>query len=166
MPDATGTPAAPDATPADDLAAFLAARYDEAQALAEAATPGPWTAIVHTTDDQGIIIDSHYPPGNGHILGSAIMSDDETRNRENAAHIAATDPAHRLRDIALKRAILAEHKHYPAFTPDEYDFGCGVCHDNGDYGVCGYGWCATVRHLGTEFSDHPDYRPEWKPDGT
>jgi Family of unknown function (DUF6221) len=61
-----------------------------------------------------------------------------------------------LRMVEAGRAILAEHAGgYPGY--------CAVCHAGG------FDWdperwpCATVRALAAVYSDHPDYRDEWKP---
>ena len=69
-----------------------------------------------------------------------------------------------LREVAAKRAILAEHAPgYPTTYPKPSGQPtCGVCHAGG------FEWepekwpCATVRALGAVWSDHPDWR-EWKP---
>jgi hypothetical protein len=78
------------------------------------------------------------------------------------------DPARVLREVEAGRAILAAH------GPDPIGkFGgvqeprCLVCLTDRD----GYEeqweadpWpCATLRHLAAIYSDHPDYRQEWKP---
>ena len=147
----------------DDLTAFLNARYDEAEASAKAALgsgDGAWRAGYRPDEDiRFVVFDSR------EVRGGAI---DEGTLR----HIAANDPAHRLADIALKRAILAEHRltvtkaetyrfdsHTGEPIPERYD---------GDCEICGWfdpeqGGCATVRHLGTEFAGHQGYRPAWKP---
>lgn len=56
-------------------------------------------------------------------------------------HVIRHDPARVLRELAAKRAILSEH-------------------------IVG-GWhpvpCLTLRALASVYSDHPDYRAEWKP---
>ncbi len=138
-----------------NLAGFLAARYDEAEAKARAGDvgSGQWAAIEHA-DDGWLIVDEH------HDLVANVRPE-RSWDGGAAAHIADTDPAHRLADIRLKRAILAEH------GPDERDPElCRTCH------VAERGWavpvpaerpCATARQIGTEFGDHPEYKEEWKP---
>jgi Family of unknown function (DUF6221) len=123
----------------DDLIAFLAARYDEAEALANAAGGGEWgTECICEGDCKD------------YSACSAIGGDDITiydeggHNAEQAPFIAANDPKHRLADIALKRAILAEY--------DAMD-------DEGMY----HGLRFAVVRLATEFSGHPDYKREWAP---
>ena len=111
----------------DELTAFLNARYDEAEALAKAAA-------------------AHLRVHNPERWYEA--DDDRFAYPEDAAFIAANDPAHRLRDIALKRAILAD---------------CRRCLDSISWGHRAVFIERVVRQFGTEFSDHPDYRQEWKP---
>jgi hypothetical protein len=93
-------------------------------------------------------------------FGCVVIYEDEPRPGL-LDYIALNEPAARLRDVRLKRAILAGHR------PDEYDPEyCRTCVQAEP------GWastapaetpCETVRQLGTEFSRRPDYREEWKP---
>lgn len=88
----------------EDLARFLADRYDEAEALALAAgngAKGEWGPRLH-------------PGMGGHLLdglGDVVIYDEGSPADEQFDYIAAVDPAHRLADVKLKRAILAEHEH-------------------------------------------------------
>jgi hypothetical protein len=69
-------------------------------------------------------------------------------------------PARVLREVAAKRAILAEHKPYE--TGGTHLSGpvfCSTCGEEDAVEVP----CGTLRHLAAVYSDHPDYRPEWKP---
>jgi Family of unknown function (DUF6221) len=135
----------------DLIAGFLAARYDEAEAIAKAAAhklrvrnAEPW---FETDDDR-----FGFP--------------------EDAAYIAANDPASRLRDIAGKRAIVALHSASIA-KRDGYPFSPWTGRpqpeeNDGDCGLCGWfapedGGCLTVRHLAAEFAGHPDCKPGWVP---
>lgn len=146
----------------DDLARFLADRYDEAEALARAAGEGDEHGGLawHQYDPErapGKIVDKH---------GCTIVYDEGSPTADEAAFIAAVDPAHRLADIALKRTILAEHKHYDEFADSAVSvhFGCELCHWHSEYGIPpGVDWCATVRQLGTEFASHSAYKESWKP---
>jgi len=111
----------------DDLAAFCAA-LDEDEAAARAALAAP--AIPQ--------------PGGGFVLrdyaGDRIPD-------AMAAHIARHDPARTLREVAVKRAILAEHPPvYPVTFPEPSGQPtCGVCQSGGmDWDP--QDWpCATVR---------------------
>jgi hypothetical protein len=151
----------------DDFAAFMAARYDEAEALAQQAGGDEWA-------DNGDVVSAALAKGDygprGYWVAAASFaceSEWEPLHEGHAEFIAANDPAHRLADIKLKRAILAEHAHCAAASwPDRTvprGFGCSICHWHPDYGQLDDGWCATVRQLGTEFASHPGYKESWKP---
>ena len=134
----------------DDLSAFLAARYGEAEA---AATPGR-----DALDDLRFEL-KRGDPYEQH-LSSRIEDGLDSQTRVWRELV--------LRDIALKRAILAEHQHVMAdavTSRGPESFGCRTCDCIPDEGTYGGGWCATVRQLGTEFSDHPGYKPGWAPEG-
>lgn len=65
------------------------------------------------------------------------------------------DKSRRLKECTAKRAIIQNWQPAPAT-------GWGVHADGVDVG----NWEATdrdVRHLASVYSDHPDYRQEWKP---
>jgi len=126
------------------LTAFLAARLDEDEAAARAASaPSPWKAAEHEADSW-IVTDATSEP---------LIYDEGTPDLLEAAHIARHDPARVLREVAAKRAILAEHQEAAS---GGY---CELCY----YGYGGGSWpCPTVRALASVYSDHPDYREEWK----
>jgi hypothetical protein len=81
------------------------------------------------------------------------------------------DPARVLREVAAKRAILAEHAPVPGVTDAGIDGRvCRVCwttgrEPGGRYLEGDPYPCRTVRHLLTEWDDHPGYQPSWAPDG-
>lgn len=140
---------------AGDLAAYLSDRYDEAEALAKAATEGPWQA---TGQRDHFVVQAE---GDHLVAEMEGCTGHPDMGGRNAAYIVGVDPAHRLADIALKRAILADH------GPDERDPElCRTCHvaERGWAVPVPAGWpCATARHLGIEFSKRPDYLAKWKP---
>jgi Family of unknown function (DUF6221) len=120
-------------TTMDDLAAFIEARLDEDEAMAKAAyqhgpnptqplapPEGSWWPVVRLMER----------------LGSGTYND--------ANHIARHDPARVLREVAAKRAIVAEH--------GRDNFGCQSC--QGDQRC-------PIPFLAAIWSDHPDYRAEW-----
>ena len=121
-----------------DVAAFLAARLDEDEAAAKAATqPHSW----HPLDD------SDSPYGRDQV------------------HIARHDPAQVLREVAAKRAIAAEHG--PAGFMAYGDHLCQRCawQDDEPGRDDLHHWtiwpCLTLRALAAAWNDHPDYRQEW-----
>jgi Family of unknown function (DUF6221) len=129
----------------DALAAFYAARLDDDEAAAKAAAAsGPWYWAEPRTYPQRIA------------------------RAEEAAHIARHDPARVLREVAAKRAILAEHEAiYPAVGRAD---GGGIPDPEGVVSVFAYchvcdedAPCSTLRHLAAVYSDNEGYRDEWKP---
>lgn len=149
-----------------DIAAFLTARLDEDQAVAEAAAaidPGPWTA---DASDKG------FPNGrSGAGSGIVYAADDiglwdcEGSNTlcmtaPSAEHVARHDPDRVLREVAAKRAIIAIH------APKDVD----AADDTGDRlatvcGNCDYeAWpCQTMFFLAAVYADHPDFDESWRP---
>lgn len=159
-----------------DFAAFMTARYDEAEALARAAmhdTRGEWNRRQDGPD---------WPTG--HLrddTDTIVVYDEGSPTDAEFDHIAACDPAHRLTDITLKRAILklytdtlalVEHPplaHGPA--AGEHARMRGLAPGTGMISARDYLDAKrelavlepVARQLGTEFSGHPEYRAEWKP---
>lgn len=156
-----------DQVTASDLTAWLSARYDEQEQQARAATPGPWlvgkSGEVETVAKYGT-------PGyeeplrvtqDGEGLSAAIDEPD-------AAYIAAHDPAWALADLAVKRAILADHvmDDFGAFEPDDLDPPpiCLRCKSVEAYYEAAKWPCRTVRLLASEFAGEPGYDQEgWAP---
>lgn len=133
----------------DDLTVFLAGRYDEAEALAKAATPGPWRA----TGQRDHFVEQS--AGDHLVAEMEGCTDHPDMGEHDSAYIASVDPAHRLADIALKRAILAEHASFRKESA-KGDVGPGL---HAATRVLG----DVVGLLGTEFSRHPAYKAEWAP---
>lgn len=142
-----------------ELIAFLTARYDEAERLISYAGPAriAWLTLFRPDGQLDYTtVAAALGDESGWCADGKVM-------REASVVRVIYDPAQRRADIALKRAILAEHKHAKSEWPGTPDFGCQICHYHDEYGQQGYGWCATVRQLGTEFAGHPDYDESWKP---
>lgn len=134
---------------------FLAARLDEDEAAA-------------------LAVDDNSPPFNGQWKpdGNALRTENDWvlfhgHGRPLAPglveHVARHDPARVLREVHAKRAILDEHA-------DDYS-DCRVCaRESAETNSLGNAFhvplphpCPTLRHLATVYSDHPDYREEWRP---
>jgi hypothetical protein len=114
----------------DELIAFLKARLDEDEAMARdllRAHPGPWRI-----DLPSDVRDS---------TGKVVVADEY--HWDPMPHIARYDPAWALRDVAAKRAIIAEYEEF-----------------NGEYEWQSALSFAIVR-LAAAWDDHPDYLPEW-----
>ena len=175
----------------DDFAAFIAARYGEAEALAKAATPGPW--IVGGSAMPWIAERITADGGRIRVIAGTRYEGESPAIEKvaDAVYIADNDPAHRMADIKLKRAILARvvaipHEYVegdpwyscrqavrPSWDvddsepgePDEPGSGCSR-DDAGGPCDCGRdGLVGTIlRQLGTEFSSHPAYPAKWAPE--
>ncbi len=143
----------------DDLVAFLRERIAEDEAMARAATDGPWAtwegASMHGLGDLlHPVLTPGQKPGSHAVIVTASWLD--------AEHVSRHDPARTLREVEARRRLLNLHSPTKA-GGDE----CAVC----DYGVdsCGCmgmngGWpCATIALLALPYADHPDYREEWRP---
>jgi hypothetical protein len=116
-----------------DIEAFLTARLDEDEAIARAASAGPWSVggggyegdndgCIEGAAGQDLIRVAGDPGGYEAVLS---ISD--------AEHIVRWNPVRVLAEIAAKRAILEIH----------------APHDS--------------RILAAVWAGHPDYRQEWKP---
>jgi hypothetical protein len=165
---------------ASDLVAFLAARLDEDEAAAREATAGPWEWEQEIKDpaewgDDGLHLVSKavtwMDSGGGGPHPTVVLSgwghDAWGLNVEDGdkAHIARHDPARVLRDVAAKRAILAEYKESLQFP---YDLPEGIADGRDDDERERDAYLidlldGVVRHLAAVYSGHPGYREEWKP---
>ena len=76
-------------------------------------------------------------------------------------HIARQDPGRVLREVEAKRVILGRHK---PLSEASSHLACAWCSDDVDTVSLDMRWpCPDVLSLAAVYSDHPDYRPEWKP---
>lgn len=148
-----------------DIAAFLAARYDEDEAAAEAAPGEEWHAFsdddipgASVYDDQWRLLDAvHYDHDNAlSAKPGATGPQYIERSRDAlAVHIARHDPKRVLREVAAGRKRLALHA------------GSHECpsEDDNCAWIDAEAICATVRADAEVFSDHPDYDRSWQPEG-
>ena len=139
-----------------DLTDFISARLDEDEAAAKAASwdrPGDaWRVWGVRTDDAWVIDDD----GQEGFVIPRIGGGADTEGV--ARHVARHDPARALREVAAKRAIVAEHERdQSTMSPDMGD-------DVLQARIVTLGRTGSVlRHLASAWSDHPDYRAEWAP---
>lgn len=125
------------------LTEFVAARLDEDEAAASHTSPAPWQATPLAT----------YVSDANDVRVAALAFTEDGR------HIARHDPARALREVAAKRAILAEHRQW-VFGGTT---GCSTCHAGHEIGDPPPGPCPTLRALAAVYSDHRDYDPAWAP---
>ena len=138
-----------------DLTAFIAGRLDEDEATARAGPPtaefATWFRIVypHASDET--------------IARNWADRLDEERDFWNG--IAGK----RQREVAAKRAIVAEHEPgFPAVARQEPPGPSTVTDPDGIISTFPYcltcdqdAPCVTLEALAAVWSDHPDYRQEW-----
>lgn len=146
----------------DDLIAFLRARLDDDERIAQQARGAEWhdgcpQAIEH--DECGCWIVENRP-----ATGRVIVVGGESGGVLEAAdaqHMIQQDPKRVLADVAAKREIIEAH-------PSGRDH-----HEGQDYCLeCGPSWngnqprgypCTTIRLLALPYAGHPDYQESWKP---
>jgi len=127
-----------------DITEFIAARLDEDEAAANAGARRvgmPWRAEPQPGTPGGLVIDELG------LVGS-------TGGRYAAEHIARHDPARALREVKAKRAIVRRCG-WSVNEPDQYPNGlvsprAALSRQN-------------LFDLAAVWSDHPDYRDEWRP---
>lgn len=123
---------------------FLIERLCEAEAIAAAATAGPWTHEQGTAwvmDDNADAPHAHeVVTSNDHRMGITLTGPyGDPQSRLDARFIADNDPARTLRRVRAQLAMLTPHR----IVEDE-----------------------ALRLMAWEFVTHPDYRPEWEPVST
>ena len=134
-----------------DLIAFLAARLNEKESIAKAAQlrfPGPW--------DRSLALDSPLPSAVS-LYDSLDESFGVIRGSYAAEHIVLHHPARTLCEVEAGRAIIARYKRAAALPASVIAFTHGQ--DDGYAQAC----LDVIRDLAALYSDHPDYRQEWKP---
>jgi uncharacterized protein DUF6221 len=149
---------AKDGDTVNDLIAFLNARLDEDEAIAEAAggsaPQGVWAQVDPDRRPGRIDCDSGY----------VVTYDEGSPDDGQAAHIARHDPARALREVAAKRSILKRHVPVVAgYGPLEDQQCCAAESSDEDMWYAKSWPCSTVLALAAVWNDHPGYQDEWKP---
>lgn len=144
----------------DDLVQFLRDRYDEETTEARAATPGPWTVDSKVHAEAIRAANGTDVVAGGRWGGEASVFE----STEDAVHIARHDPARVLRDVEARRALMKQAFIYEAKIDGEW----GCCHDAeqieaGECEETSPNEITALRLLALPYSDHPDYRTEWRP---
>lgn len=144
----------------DDLAAFLNARLDEDEAAAVAAAEADrryggrpnWSAFGN------IVIDAGDPDWAAVDLSPCF------EDASVGAHIVRHDPARVLREVEAKRHILIEHETRNRGEGHDGRPRCHVCTAIANGQARRFAApCPTLRMVASIYSDHPDYREDWKP---
>jgi hypothetical protein len=139
-----------------NIVEFLKARMGEDEAVARAASAGPWT-MRHGSDGTTEIMSSEpLPDLPGHFQtvtddeGGAIPPFDG-----DAAHIAHFDPARTLREVAAKRAILdyCEKSRWARKQTGE-----GDAYHVGETDA----YETVVHQLAAVYAGHPEFDPSWR----
>jgi len=133
-----------------DLIAFLNARLDEDEAAAKAAASvaGPDWHHGHFWPEDGSSATTMIFSAAGSPLADMLHRDDE----EMAPFIAGHDPARALREVEADRKLIAAYLQSEEVSPsDSWESD----------GTQALEWA--VRFRAAVYSDHPDYREEWKP---
>ncbi len=145
------------------LTKFLTARLDEDEALARAMTTAVWPEQVRVAprldtgdapEGQVAMNDPTYGKAWTMIWSSGVH-EDKWHPHPKSVEVYGPDVAARvLREVEAKRAIVASHQWY-VDTADR-DFA---------YTRAGEADLAErhVKDLAAVYSDHPDYREEWRP---
>lgn len=143
-----------------DLVEWLRAQLDEDERIARAATPGPWWV------DSTIHTEAINAGGGATVIGGGRWGGEASvfESDEDAAYIAAWDPARVLREIDSKRRVIelwkeadreaASGQRYAESYetgPDGFPAGREAALDD------------VLRLLAAPYSDRDGYRKEWAP---
>ena len=153
-----------------DLTEFLLARIAEDEAVAQAASSGPWGFDPRDEDlgEDGTVWCAESHPDsikNGMQYASTYVAqtsyDGQSWSVHNSnadgEHIARWDPARVLAECEAKRRIVVD-LHRPV-TDGEGDWFCDMLETGAESN-----WpCETIRLLALPYADHSDYREEWRP---
>lgn len=144
------------------LADFLLARIAEDEAVARAATPGPWKWADDAEPWLETVAERYHPEwawtGPDIVISAYGMHtegwvDCEPNNRD---HIARFDPARVLAECAVKRGVVERWRSNQAASDLEP-------RSSGHSMRAAAELLEVLRLLATIYADHPDYREEWRP---
>jgi hypothetical protein len=158
-----------------DIAEFLTAQLDEDEAIARAATPAPWRSAVSSDGRSRVLGGPHVRPGqtsdNRIVCRDGVYPADWpteiVNSKVDAVHIARHDPARVLREVAVKRRVLARHR---LATDEDLGwssyvgacFGCGTYGEFADARTPDVNDCPELRDLAAPYGDRPGYKPAWR----
>lgn len=147
----------------DDMLSWLRRQIEARKALAESASPWPWSA--NAEHDEVLAVDGE------RVADGFALSGNQLRNTVD--HIVFNDPRQIIADCEAQLALIDLHgttvkKGGPAVFSDEdgrqltsgHEVTCSVCGWVSDDPTSG---CETVRLLALPYADVDGYREEWKP---
>lgn len=151
-----------------DIADFIRARLDEDEAVAKAATPGPWEPERPWLSD---VVTSKLLGRIADFSSARVLNRDEGGYRPqsipDARHVAHWDPARVLAETAAKRGILdaidaaekewAEAQAAARPGPASFDLARARSLERELAEI-------VLRQLAAPYADHPDYDPAWRID--
>jgi hypothetical protein len=136
------------------LIEFLTARLDEDEAVALAASQGNWEVddpeyprTIHADDYETEVVSGGRWGGESSVFDSG----------KDPLHIARHDPARVLREVAAKRAILADIVPAMNGADEQINSEWGI----GPMDPADYESVELLRLLALPYSDHPDFDPNW-----
>lgn len=143
----------------DDMLSWLREQIEARKALAEAASPGPWTA--NAEHDEVLAADG-ITVADGFALSGRQL-------RATVDHIVFNDPRQIIADCEYDLATLDEHRRVDEHDPDHgYDeAACYGCAFNGveEYKTPDARDCPVVKRLAYRYRCRPGYLAEWAPEG-
>lgn len=166
----------------DEIAAFYAARLDEEEVTAMAATPGPWTDTGQrdvfveqlATSVRTSAVDLHL------IAEMEPCGDHDDRRRDDARHIVLHDPARALREVAASWKLLRDYQrlrdrkasheswcrampNYTPFTRPGYPSDLDLLREGHFLEQALPLMLGLLKEKAAVYSDHPEYKRAWRP---
>lgn len=126
----------------DDMLSWTRQQIEARKALAEAASPSPWSA--NAEHDEVLAVDGE------RVADGFALSGNQLRNTVD--HIVFNDPRQIIADCEADLGILDDHDGSHECT--SMDDNCLWILD---------GDCPTVRRIAARYQHRPGYRPEWAP---
>ena len=133
----------------DDMLSWTRQQIEARKALAESASPSPWSA--NAEHDEVLAEDGE------RVADGFALSGNQLRNTVD--HIVFNDPRQIIADCEADLGILDDHE--PGWAGLKRDVRvCMACDaERGDR------WpCRTVRRIAAGYQYRPGYRPEWAPE--
>ena len=146
-----------------DIVAFLTARLDEDEQIANAAVGQQWEhAFASSREDYSFWSIHTVHPDAVEVAGTGFDNTGGIHDEGSAVHIARHDPARVLRDVAAKRRLMDVVFEYEAKIDGEW----GCCHsaESIKAGRCedtDVNEIDALRVLAGAYIRHPDYDPAW-----